>query len=523
VREKRRFSRIKVAPRKIEVFTVLEEKYFFFGGVFILENFMSRGLFDSFAKTHTKIPVYGKFPFGDLTTDTAFLRLKNISEQCFILESAGDTGNSRYSFIGLEPTGIISSDNTENPIEAIREFLELNKSPKIEGLPPFTGGLAGYFSYDFIKFTEPTLRFENKNSETFKDFDLMIFDKIAAFDKHNKEIIIIVNSCGVTNINCGGETDIKEGTKSSITSYETAMSEINRIYTLITKGESYAPPPLTLTTVFAPMHTKAAFCEIIEKTKSHIKEGDIFQAVLSNRLEAEAAGSLYEVFKGLKTINPSPYMLYFSSNELEIAGSAPETLISVTDGVAATFPLAGTRPRGETTEADKALERELLSDEKELAEHNMLVDLGRNDLGKICEIGSVEVSRYLDILRFSHVMHIGSEVRGKLRPELSAIDAIAAALPAGTLSGAPKIRACEIIEELEQCGRGIYGGAVGYLSYTGDADVCIAIRLAFLRGGKLYIRSGAGIVADSIAENEYAECENKLRAVKKVIEDVSEC
>jgi anthranilate synthase component 1 len=466
---------------------------------------MSRAEFESFAKTYAKIPVYKKFAQNGLTTEAAFLRLKKISGQCFILESAGQvticSDNSRYSFIGFEPTGIISSDNTENPIEAIREFLELNKSPKLPGMPTFTGGLAGYFSYDFIKFTEPTLTFSNKNSETFKDFDLMIFDKIAAFDKHNNELIVIVNS---------GD-------------YDTAVSETERIYNLIANGDKFAPPPLTLKSEFSPMHKKSAFCEIIEKTKSHIKEGDIFQAVLSNRLEAEAAGSLYEVFRGLKKINPSPYMLYFSSNELEIAGSAPETLISVTDGVAATFPLAGTRPRGETPEVDKALERELLSDEKELAEHNMLVDLGRNDLGKICEIGTVNVSRYLDILRFSHVMHIGSEVRGKLRPKLSAIDAIAAALPAGTLSGAPKIRACEIIEKLEQCGRGIYGGAVGYLSYTGDADVCIAIRLAFLRGGKLYIRSGAGIVADSIAENEYAECENKLRAVKKVIEEVSEC
>jgi anthranilate synthase component 1 len=503
----------------------LKKSNFFFGGVFILENngfirkngrvksdFLTENEFDILRGKYARIPVFRKFPQNGITSEAAFLRLKNISKQCFMLESAGDMGNSRYSFIGFEPTGIISSDNTENPIDAIRDFLSINKSPKIEGLPPFTGGLAGYFSYDFIKFTEPTLHFENKNSETFKDFDLMIFDKIVAFDKHNEEIIIIVNS---------GEADIENIGKASIMGYEAATHEIDRIYNLITNGESYTPPPLTLKTEFAPRHTKAAFCEIIEKTKNYIKEGDIFQAVLSNRLEAEATGALYEVFRGLKAINPSPYMLYFSSGELEIAGSAPETLISVTDGIAATFPLAGTRPRGKTPEDDKALERELLRDEKELAEHNMLVDLGRNDLGKICEIGTVEVSRYLDILRFSHVMHIGSEVRGKLCSELSAIDAIAAALPAGTLSGAPKIRACEIIEELEECGRGIYGGAVGYLSYTGDADVCIAIRLAFLRGGKLYIRSGAGIVADSNALNEYTECENKLLAVRKVIEDVS--
>jgi anthranilate synthase component 1 len=466
-----------------------------------MENigFLSRTEFDVLRGVYKKIPVYRKFSAEGISTESAFLRLKNVSEKCFILESEGDTGNCNYSFIGFSPTGIISSDNTENPIEAIRTFLRENKSPKIAGLPPFTGGLAGYFSYDFIKYTEPTLRFENKNSETFKDFDLMIFDKIAAFDKHNNEIIIIVNS----------------------SDYDAAMVEADRIFSLINSGEDFTPPPLSLKTEFAPMHSEADFCEIIEKTKNYIKEGDIFQAVLSNKLEAEADGSLFEVFRKLKTINPSPYMLYFSSDELEIAGSAPETLISVKDGVAATFPLAGTRPRGNSDESDKALEHELLSDEKELAEHNMLVDLGRNDLGKICEIGTVEVSRYLDILRFSHVMHIGSEVRGKLRSEFAAIDAVAAALPAGTLSGAPKIRACEIIEELEECGRGIYGGAVGYLSYTGDADVCIAIRLAFLKNGKLSIRSGAGIVADSVPENEFKECENKLAAVKKAILEVT--
>jgi anthranilate synthase component 1 len=459
---------------------------------------MSRAVFNNLREHYTKIPVYKKFAESGITSEAAFLRLKNISEQCFILESAADSYNSKWSFIGFSPAGIISSDETKDPIKAIRTFFEQNKSPKLNGLPPFTGGLAGYFSYDFIKYTEPTLRFENKNSEHFRDFDLMIFDKIAAFDNQTNELYIIVND----------------------TDYDIAISEIEQICGIIKDGEQYNPQKLSLKTDFTPMHTKENFCGIVNRTKSYIKEGDIFQAVLSNRLEAEADGSLFEVFRKLKEINPSPYMIYFSSGELEIAGSAPETLISVQNGIAATFPLAGTRPRGETPESDKALERELLADEKELAEHNMLVDLGRNDLGKICEIGSVTVSRYLDILRFSHVMHIGSEVRGKLRRDLSAIDAVAAALPAGTLSGAPKIRACEIIEELEECGRGIYGGAVGYLSYTGDADVCIAIRLAFMKNGKLYIRSGAGIVADSVAETEFTECENKLLAVKKAIEEV---
>ncbi|MDR0992408.1 MAG: anthranilate synthase component I family protein [Ruminococcus sp.] len=463
-----------------------------------MSKFMKKSEFQSYKSAFTKIPVYGKFTETGTTSETAFLRLKNISEQCFILESAAESYNSKWSFIGFSPAGIISSDNTTDPINTIREFLSTKKSPKIEGLPPFTGGLAGYFSYDFIKYTEPKLHFDNKNSEHFRDFDLMIFDKIAAFNNKNNEIFIIVN---------GGD-------------FDAATAEIERIYGIISGGDAYKPQKLTLQTEFTPAHTKEQFCTIVQKTKDYIKEGDIFQAVLSNRLEAQAQGSLFEVFRKLKAINPSPYMLYFSSGELEIAGSAPETLISVKNSVASTFPLAGTRPRGKTPDEDNALERELLADEKELAEHNMLVDLGRNDLGKICEIGTVKVTRYKGILRFSHVMHIGSEVCGTLRDDRSAIDAIAAALPAGTLSGAPKIRACEIIEELEECGRGIYGGAIGYLSYTGDADVCIAIRLAFMKNGKLYIRSGAGIVADSVPETEFNECENKLLAVKKAIEEV---
>ena len=252
---------------------------------------------------------------------------------------------------------------------------------------------------------------------------------------------------------------------------------------------------------------------MVEKAKKYIHEGDIFQVVLSNRLEADFEGNLLNTYRVLRTTNPSPYMFYFSSEELEVAGASPETLVKLEDGILHTYPLAGTRPRGTTREEDLQLEQELLRDEKEKAEHNMLVDLGRNDLGKISRFGSVQVESYMNIERYSHVMHIGSTVRGEILEEKSAFDALDAVLPAGTLSGAPKIRAMEIINELENCKRGIYGGAVGYIDFSGNLDTAIGIRLAYKKKNKVFVRSGAGIVADSVPKKEYQECINKAKAV----------
>ena len=235
-------------------------------------------------------------------------------------------------------------------------------------------------------------------------------------------------------------------------------------------------------------------------------------------MEADIEGSLFDTYRVLRTVNPSPYMFYFSSDDVEIAGASPETLVKLEDGKLYTYPLAGTRPRGASEEEDKKLEEELLQDEKELSEHNMLVDLGRNDIGKISQIGSVKVEQYMNIERYSHVMHIGSTVSGKIRPDCDALDAVDAILPAGTLSGAPKIRACEIINELENNKRSIYGGAIGYIDFTGNLDTCIAIRLAFSKNGKVFVRSGAGIVADSVPEKEYQECINKAKAAVKALE-----
>lgn len=267
-----------------------------------------------------------------------------------------------------------------------------------------------------------------------------------------------------------------------------------------------------------PLFEKEQFCEMVDKAKHYIHEGDIFQIVLSNRLAAPFEGSLLNTYRMLRTINPSPYMFYFSGTDVEVAGASPETLVKLENGVLHTFPLAGTRPRGRTDAEDRALEAELLADKKELAEHNMLVDLGRNDIGKISKFGTVQVEKFHTIERFSHVMHIGSTVRGEIRADKDALDAIEAVIPAGTLSGAPKLRACQLIGELENNKRGIYGGAIGYIDFTGNMDTCIAIRIVYKKNGKVFVRSGAGIVADSVPENEFEECLNKAKSSLKALE-----
>lgn len=466
---------------------------------------------------YRRIPVCREL-YADSITPVAVMRiLKNYSHHCFILESVEDAKKwGRYTFLGFDPlleltcqngtltvkSGTTITEQTTHPGEAIRRILRENKSPQIEGMPSFTGGLVGYFSYDYIKYSEPTLNLDAEDNESFKDVDLMLFDKVIAFDNLRQKIVLIA----------GVRTEAPD------TEYHKAEMELESLAHLITTGDNAAIPPLKLKTPFTPLFDKPSFCEMVEQGKRHIREGDIFQVVLSNRLEADMEGSLFDVYRVLRTTNPSPYMFYFSSDDVEIAGASPETLAKLENGVLHTFPLAGTRPRGKTEEQDKALEQELLHDEKELAEHNMLVDLGRNDIGKISQIGSVKVEKYMSIERFSHVMHIGSTVCGTIREDRDAVDAVDAILPAGTLSGAPKIMACKIINKLENNKRGIYGGAVGYIDFAGNLDTCIAIRLAFAKGGKLFVRSGAGIVADSVPENEYQECLNKAQAVISAIQ-----
>ena len=332
--------------------------------------------------------------------------------------------------------------------------------------------------------------------------DLMLFDKVIAFDNFRQKIVLIVNM------------PLAEGE----TGYNRAVRELGQMADLLRTGEKKKEDAGRLTGEVKPLFDEAAYCDIVERAKRHIREGDIFQIVLSNRLEAPFEGSLLNTYRVLRTVNPSPYMFYFAGTDVEVAGASPETLVKLEDGVLHTFPLAGTRPRGKTEAEDLALEKELLQDPKELAEHNMLVDLGRNDLGKVSKFGTVQVEKLHSIERYSHVMHIGSTVRGEIREDLDALDAIEAVLPAGTLSGAPKIRACQLIGELEQNKRGIYGGAIGYIDFTGNMDTCIAIRIAYRKNGKVFVRSGAGIVADSDPEKEYNECINKAKAVIRALE-----
>lgn len=448
----------------------------------------------------------------------AVMILKNISTHCYMLESVAEKEKwGRYTFLGFDPkTQITARGNeitigdikmtTDDPSVQIRQILSKNRSPKFSYLPSFTGGLVGYFSYDFLSYTEKTLRIETEDTENFKDVDLMLFDKVIAFDNFRQKIILISNM----------------SLEDPETGYNKAKMELQQIAELLRNGNRKKEAAGKLTSEVTALFDKEQYCGMVEKAKKHIHEGDIFQIVLSNRLSAGFEGSLFNTYRVLRTINPSPYMFYFSGTDVEIAGASPETLVKLEDGVLHTFPLAGTRPRGKTEKEDKEIEAGLLADEKELAEHNMLVDLGRNDLGKISKFGTVEVEKLHSIERYSHVMHIGSTVRGEIRDEFDGLDAVSAVLPAGTLSGAPKIRACQLIAELENNKRGIYGGAIGYIDFTGNLDTCIAIRIAYKKNGKVFVRSGAGIVADSVPENEYQECINKAAAVVNALKAAEE-
>ena len=389
----------------------------------------------------------------------------------------------------------------DHPGDALREILADHKSAIVEGMPPFTGGLVGYFSYDYLKYAEPSLRYED-DLEDFLDVDLMLFDDVIAFDSYRQKIMII-----------GGvdADDVDE-------SYARAEVRLEEIEKLLLEGPRADFPPLELDESLEPRFSRERYMGMVESAIDHIKEGDIFQVVLSNPRRAKAEGSLFDAYRLLRCENPSPYMFYFVSDDVELAGSSPETLVRLQDGTLFTYPLAGTRPRSEDSEEDARRERELLEDEKELAEHNMLVDLGRTDLGRISEIGTVRVDDYMQVLKFSKVMHIGSTVSSTIASDKDALDAVDSILPAGTLSGAPKIRACQIIHELEDDNRGIYGGAVGYLDFTGGMDLCIAIRLAYKKNGVVCIQSGAGIVADSDPSTEFDECVNKAKAVIEAVE-----
>lgn len=456
---------------------------------------------------------------SDFITPIEALRvLKQVSTHCYLLESVAEHEKwGRYTFLGYDPKleitcldGQMKAGNirltTQDPSQVLRQILADYKSPRFDDLPSFTGGLVGYFSYDYLGYSEPSVRVPVQDTEAFQDLDLMLFDKVIAFDNFRQTIVLIVNMA----------LDDPE------TNYHKAVLELEQMAQLLRTGQRKQEPAGRLLGEVTPLFDQETYCHMVERAKHFIREGDIFQIVLSNRLSAPFEGSLLNTYRVLRTLNPSPYMFYFSGTDVEVAGASPETLVKLENGVLHTFPLAGTRPRGKTEEEDRELEKGLLADAKELSEHDMLVDLGRNDLGKISKFGSVQVERLHSIERFSHVMHIGSTIRGELAQGKDALDAVAAVLPAGTLSGAPKIRACQLIGELENNKRGIYGGAIGYLDFTGNMDTCIAIRIAYKKNGTVFVRSGAGIVADSVPEKEYQECINKAQAVVNALKRAGE-
>lgn len=468
------------------------------------------------AKEFSVIPICKEI-YADIITPIALLRkIAQVSKRYFLLESVeGGEKWGRYSFLGFNPIihvtckdGVVVMDDgekktfeTDKPLEVLRSLR--CPAPYIEGMPPFTGGLVGYFSYGMIGYAEPVLKLE---SSDFYDFDLMLYDKVIAYDHLKQKISIIVNM----------KTD------KVMENYGKAVAEIENLVRFITDPSPLPKLHTNSKPNFACNVTEDEYCAMVEKTKEYIINGDIFQAVISRKFETQYEDSLLNAYRVLRTTNPSPYMVFLQYDDVQLISTSPETLVKLQDGKLTTFPIAGSRPRGKDKEEDEALEKELLLDEKELSEHNMLVDLARNDVGKISKINSVSVNDYMNIQRYSRIMHITSEVEGMIKQNKDAWDAIEAILPAGTLSGAPKIRACEIIEELEQSPRGIYGGAIGYIDFKGNMDTCIAIRMAVKKNNKVYVQAGGGIVADSIPHKEYEESGNKARAVMEAIMAASE-
>ena len=469
------------------------------------------------------VPVYMEI-LSDVRTPISVLKaLKQVSSHTYLLESADNSNHwGRYSFLGYDPKielfcknhkmtikdGTTRTFECSDPAAEIRNILSQYKSPRLEELPTFTGGFVGYFACEYIRYIEPTLDFPTPDDDPamVNDVDLMLFDKVIAFDHYKNKIYLIANIS--TN-------DLERN-------YNKAELELKALADLVVNGKEADVPKGILKTEFTSEFTKDEFEAVVKKTQHYIKEGDIFQCVVSNRREAEFDGSLLNAYRVLRTLNPSPYMFYLSGGDVELTGASPETLVKLTDGKMYTFPIAGTMRRGKTEAEDLAIEEKLINDEKELAEHNMLVDLGRNDLGKISKFGSVKVEALHMLQRFSHVIHITSTVSGDIQDGKDALDAIGATLPAGTLSGAPKIRAIEILHELEKSPRGVYGGAVGYIDFSGNMDVCIGIRMAMNKGGKVYVRAGAGIVRDSVPASEYNETLIKGQSMISAITDAQE-
>lgn len=475
-------------------------------------------------KTYRTVPVFFSALTDCRTPVGIFAALKNSSENCFLLESVERSERwGRYSFIGVNPQaeivvrdgkvtvtagGVSRTEPLSDPAAFLNACLADYRSPHFPGHPRFTGGFAGYFGYDMLRFQEKKLGVPPCDDLGMPDCVLHRYDEVIAFDHLSAKTYVILH--------IDGKSDVRR-------QYEACERRARELVRKISEGapEGGPAPEAKGAPVIRSNVSKADFIRRIEKAKRYIRAGDIFQVVPSRRFEAENPPDAFSVYRRLRSENPSPYLYYFQAPDYQIAGASPEMLIRVEDGVVTNKPIAGTAPRGGDEAEDEKLERELLQDEKERAEHTMLVDLGRNDVGRVCRFGTVEVRNFMHVERASRVMHLVSEVRGRLRDDKTAADALFAALPAGTLSGAPKIRAAQIIDELETVKRGVYGGAVGYLGFDGNIDTCIAIRTALFRNGKAYVQAGMGIVADSDPEKEYDESANKARAVLDAIREAA--
>jgi len=487
--------------------------------------------FEEFKKLTTQgnvIPLFDDVLADTETPVSVYLKVRDESPYSFLLESMeGGEKIGRYSFIGFNPFAnfIIRGNQYEiqprhpdvtvlpklvkginHPVEALRKIFSHYKTVPIDNLPRLVSGAVGYFGYETIQLIEniPSAKLDDLKLD---DSLLMFLDTMIVFDSIKRKVQLVSNAYIPLNTD---DSILKQ-------EYEKAALEIEKMKKLLKKNIS---PEVKIPTIgkMEQQISKTEYEKMVEKSIDYISAGDVFQVLPSHRMKRKFDGDAFSIYRMLRIINPSPYMYFFSLNGMNIVGCSPELLVRVEHGIVETRPLAGTRRRGKTEEEDAALEKELLADPKERAEHLMLIDLGRNDIGRISEFGKVDVTEYMIIEKYSHVMHIVSNVKGVLRKDLMAIDAFFSCFPAGTLSGAPKIRAMEIIAELEPVKRGIYGGAIGYLDFSGNLDSCIAIRTTIVKDGYAYFQAGAGIVYDSVPEREYQETMIKMDAVIKAVE-----
>lgn len=480
------------------------------------------------AKTGNTVPVYRPILADMETPVSAFYKLMP-NDYAFLLESVeGGEMVARYSFLGSRPSFVFQSKGHkvtienmtsgekvskeyEDPLKALEEMMQKYQPASIEGLPEFHGGAVGFMSYDMVRFVEE-LPDDTEDELQLPDCLFMIAETILIFDHVNHQIKVVANA----HI----DGDVDSAYTDAVDRIEEIVEKLATVTNIALNGridQNNEDPPEPIPDPQSNF-TKSTYEDAVMRAKEYITAGDIIQVVPSQRFSRPVSVDSFDIYRALRVVNPSPYMYYLKCNDFEIVGASPEMMVRVEDGVVQTVPIAGTRPRGKTTEEDVELEQELLADPKERAEHVMLVDLGRNDLGRVCEYHTVEVTDFMIVEKFSHVMHIVSHVIGRLRENLSAFDVIRSCLPAGTLSGAPKIRAMEIIEELEPTRRGTYGGTVGYFSFSGSADTAITIRTAVIKDGTAYVQAGGGVVADSVPENEYYETVSKAWAMLTAIE-----